>query len=152
MNILVLNAGSSSVKAAVINPINGKRALEMSAERLLDQPVISFSDGTTIELQSKGPDRAIAVCLEALKDKLADIEISGVGHRVVHGGEAFDRATRITDEVEGQIEALNPLAPLHNPVNLRGIRAARSLFPDVGHFAVFDTAFHSTLPRRAKHY
>lgn len=152
MNILVLNAGSSSVKAAVINPINGKRELEMSAERLLDHPIISFCDGTTIELQSKGPDRAIAVCLEALKDKLSQMDIAGVGHRVVHGGEAFDRATRITDEVEGQIEALNPLAPLHNPVNLSGIRAARALFPDVDHFAVFDTAFHQSLPNRAKTY
>lgn len=152
MNILVLNAGSSSVKAAVINPLNGERKLEMSAERLLDKPLITFSDGTTIELQGKGPDRAIAVCLEALKDKLSNIDITGVGHRVVHGGEAFDRATRITDEVEGQIESLNSLAPLHNPVNLRGIRAARTLFPDVEHFAVFDTAFHASLPSRAKTY
>ncbi|MEM6772981.1 MAG: acetate/propionate family kinase, partial [Bacteroidota bacterium] len=68
MNILVLNAGSSSVKAAVINLLSGQRTLEMTAERLLDQPLVTFSDGTTLELQNKGPERAIAVCLEALKD------------------------------------------------------------------------------------
>ena len=152
MHILVLNAGSSSVKAAVIDPATGKRSLEMSAERLLDAPVIEFSDGTTIELENKGPERAIAVCLEALKDKLKDTDIAGVGHRVVHGGEDFDRATRIDESVEATIEGLAKLAPLHNPINLRGIRAARRLFPDVDHFAVFDTAFHQSLPRRAKTY
>ena len=152
MQILVINAGSSSVKAAVIDPATGKRSLEMSAERLLDAPVIDFSDGTRIELESKGPERAIAVCLEALKDKLQDTDIAGVGHRVVHGGEDFDRAARVDDAVEAKIEALEKLAPLHNPINLRGIRAARELFPAVDHFAVFDTAFHQSMPRRAKTY
>lgn len=152
MHILVLNAGSSSVKAAVIDPSTGERSLEMSAERLLDAPSISFSDGTEISLEKARPERAIAVCLEALKDKLAGIDIAGVGHRVVHGGEDFDRAARIDEAVEAKIESLSPLAPLHNPINLRGIRAARALFPDVDHFAVFDTAFHQSLPRRAKTY
>ncbi|MCX8209644.1 MAG: acetate/propionate family kinase [Lewinella sp.] len=152
MQILVINAGSSSVKAAVINPATGKRSLEMSAERLLDAPVIEFSDGTIIELESKGPERAIAVCLEVLKDKLKDTPIAGVGHRVVHGGEDFDHAVRVDEAVEAKIEALEKLAPLHNPINLRGIQAARELFPDVDHFAVFDTAFHQNMPRRAKTY
>ena len=106
MQILVINAGSSSVKAAVIDPATGKRSLEMNAERLLDTPVIEFSDGTTIALESKGPERAIAVCLEALKDKLKDTPIAGVGHRVVHGGKDFDRAARIDEAVEAKIEAL----------------------------------------------
>lgn len=152
MQILVINAGSSSVKAAVIDPDTGKRQLEMSAERLLDAPVIEFSDGTTIELQNKGTGKAIAVCLEALKDKLSGTDIAGVGHRVVHGGEDFDRAVLVGADVEAKIEQLSKLAPLHNPVNLRGIRAARQLFPEVEHFAVFDTAFHQSLPRRAKTY
>jgi len=152
LNILVLNAGSSSVKAAVINPATGARSLEMSAERLLDAPRIEFSDGTVIEPESKGPERTIAVCLEALKDKLSVMDIAGVGHRVVHGGEDFDRATRIDEEVETKIEGLSKLAPLHNPVNLRGIRTARALFPGLDHFAIFDTAFHQSLPRRAKTY
>ncbi|MFK8162112.1 MAG: acetate/propionate family kinase [Lewinella sp.] len=152
MHILVINAGSSSVKAAVINPDTGKRQLEMSAERLLDQPVITFSDGTTIELENKGAERAISVCLEALKDKLSGTKVVGIGHRVVHGGEHFDRATLVGADVEAKIEQLSKLAPLHNPVNLRGIRAAKALFPDIDHFAVFDTAFHQSLPRRAKTY
>ena len=152
MEVLVINAGSSSVKAAVIDPATGVRSLEMTAERLLDAPVLTFSDGTTLELEGKGPERALAVCLEALKDKLSEVAIAGVGHRVVHGGAEFDRATRVDAEVDAKIEALAKLAPLHNPINLRGIRAAQQLFPDVDHYAVFDTAFHQSMPRRAKTY
>ncbi|MFT5997695.1 MAG: acetate kinase [Neolewinella sp.] len=152
MYILVINAGSSSVKAAVIDPSTGDRLLEMSAENLLDVPVIAFSDGTTIALENKGTGKAIAVCLEALKDKLSAVDIAGVGHRVVHGGEDFDRAVLVGADVEAKIEQLSKLAPLHNPINLRGIRDAKALFPDVDHFAVFDTAFHQSLPRRAKTY
>ena len=79
-------------------------------------------------------------------------EVSVVAHRVVHGGEKFTEGTLITDEVLAQIEALNPLAPLHNPVNVAGIREMRRLFPAVPHVAVFDTAFHHTLPAYAYLY
>src|SRR5438045_4236979 len=79
-------------------------------------------------------------------------EVSVVAHRVVHGGEKFTEGTLITDEVLAQIEALNPLAPLHNPVNVAGIRKMRRLFPAVPHVAVFDTAFHHTLPAHAYLY
>ena len=78
--------------------------------------------------------------------------MSVVAHRVVHGGEKFTEGTLITDEVLAQIEALNPLAPLHNPVNVAGIREMRRLFPAVPHVAVFDTAFHHTLPAYAYLY
>ena len=152
MTILTLNAGSSSLKAALLNAKTGAPEFEMTAERLLDRPVLNFSDGTTLELEGKGPERAIAVCLEALSDKLKNHDIDGIAHRVVHGGDKFDRTVRVTDEVEATIEALSPLAPLHNPVNLKGIRVARQVFADVPHFAVFDTAFHQSLPSRAKHY
>ncbi|MEM1122484.1 MAG: acetate/propionate family kinase [Bacteroidota bacterium] len=153
MNILVLNVGSSSIKAAVINPINGKRSLEMTADNLLDQPNLQFSDGSaTIALRQTGHEHALKVCLTALAEKLSDMKLVGVGHRVVHGGEAFDRPVRITDEVAQQIAELAPLAPLHNPVNLSGIRAARAQFSDLDHFAIFDTAFHQSMPRRAKTY
>jgi acetate kinase len=81
-----------------------------------------------------------------------DHEIAAVGHRVVHGGSLFTSATLITDEVVHQIEELNELAPLHNPPNLLGIRAARAALPDVPHVAVFDTAFHHTLPESAFTY
>ena len=152
MNILTLNAGSSSLKAALLNATTGEASLEMSADRLLDRPILNFSDGTTVELEGRGPERAMAVCLEALSDKLKDERIEGVAHRVVHGGEAFDRTVRITEDVEATIERLAPLAPLHNPVNLKGIRVAKQIFAGVDHFAVFDTAFHQSLPTRAKTY
>ena len=152
MQILTLNAGSSSLKAALVDTDTGRNLLEMSADRLLDRPTLRFSDGSEVQLESSGPERAVAVCLEALADKLKDRAIDGIGHRVVHGGEEFDRTVRITEEVEAKIEALGPLAPLHNPVNLKGIRTARQVFPDVTHFAVFDTAFHQSLPRRASTY
>lgn len=152
MNILVLNVGSSSVKAVVINPINGQRRLEMMADNLLVKPTLKFSDGTTTLLQETGHEHALKVCLTVLAEKLSSTELAGVGHRVVHGGEAFDRPVRITDEVEQKIAALAPLAPLHNPVNLSGIRAARAQFSELDHFAIFDTAFHQSMPRRAKTY
>ena len=79
-------------------------------------------------------------------------EISVVGHRVVHGGERFSEAVVIDDAVLGRMEALSPLAPLHNPVNVAGIREARRVFPAVPHVAVFDTAFHHTLPSYAYLY
>ncbi|MBL1685985.1 acetate/propionate family kinase, partial [Klebsiella pneumoniae] len=74
------------------------------------------------------------------------------GHRVVHGGERFRQATRITPEVVAQIEACVPLAPLHNPANLEGIRGAMEAFPGLPHVAVFDTAFHQTMPPHAYRY
>ena len=152
MYILVLNAGSSSIKAAVVDPDADSTKLEMNAERLLDQPRILFSDGTEIALSQTGHEHALSVGFEAIKDKLNGFELAGVGHRVVHGGEVFDRPTRIDDEVEAKIEALSHLAPLHNPINLACIRTARAHFPELEHFAVFDTDFHASLPRRAKTY
>lgn len=152
MHILVLNAGSSSIKAAVINSVTGKRALEMQAERLLDAPRISFSDGTDIELKKTGHEHALSTGLMAIRDKLNGTQLTAIGHRVVHGGDKFDRPVRITDEVIASIEALAELAPLHNPVNLSGIRIAQEYFPDLIHYADFDTAFHQSLPTRAKTY
>src|SRR5204862_2171903 len=92
---------------------------------------------------------------EAFKAMTAELDardVTVVAHRVVHGGEKFTEGTLITDEVLAQIEALNPLAPLHNPVNVAGIREMRRLFPAVPHVAVFDTAFHHTLPAYAYLY
>ena len=130
-DILVLNCGSTSLKAAV------------------------WRDGETVwqkaitRIQSGGHPQALDVVLTELAD---GFDIVGVGHRVVHGGERFTEATRIDDDVLLAIDALTPLAPLHNPANVAGIRAARERLPSVPHVAVFDTAFHSTLPRRAKTY
>jgi acetate kinase len=109
------------------------------------------------ELPQGGFAEAFDAMLAELKAKDTGViggagEISLVAHRVVHGGEKFTEGTLITDEVLAQIEALNPLAPLHNPVNVAGIREMRRLFPAAPHIAVFDTAFHHTLPAYAYLY
>lgn len=138
MKVLVLNAGSSSLKASVAGLADGQIIDELF-ERIGE-------DGG-------GPaDHGVAVTamLGILSD--AGIEVDAVGHRVVHGGETFTVPTLIDDLVIAGIEAQIPLAPLHNPANLAGIRAAISALPDVPHVAVFDTAFHATLPPAAYRY
>ncbi len=131
MNVLVVNCGSSSLKADVLDADSGRRLASARVERVDDHGV-ALSQALP-ELQAAGP-------------------IDAVGHRVVHGGAEFSEPVRIDGEVVATIERLIPLAPLHNPANLAGIRAARELLPDVPHIAVFDTAFHATLPRRAREY
>jgi acetate kinase len=150
MRILVVNCGSSSLKAAVVEPESGKTIANATVERVGDtDAVLRWGDAVeTFDAPDHGA--ALGPVLERLRAAVGPID--GVGHRVVHGGERFDAPTRITDEVEATIEALVPLAPLHNPANLAGIRAARALLPDIPHVAIFDTAFHATLPRRAKSY
>ncbi|MCL4111997.1 UNVERIFIED_CONTAM: hypothetical protein GTU68_038813 [Idotea baltica] len=115
----------------------------MNAERVMEEKITCSENGLKAVLVFAFP---------LLINKLSGTEINGVGHRVVHGGNAFDQAVVITNEVETIIESLNNLAPLHNPINLKGIRIARSFFTDIPHIAVFDTAFHNTLPKRAKTY
>ncbi len=137
MLVLVLNSGSSSLKADLIDTDTGER---LASERL-------------DRLAAGAHGEALA---DALPRLLAAVPVGrsleAVGHRVVHGGERFVEPTRIDGEVEAAIEALSPLAPLHNPPNLAGIQAARAALPDLPHVAVFDTAFHSSLPRRARSY
>lgn len=134
MNVLVINCGSSSVKYQVLDPEQAAPLSKGAIERIGE-------DGRTHA-------SAIAEVLAAVDG----LPIGAVGHRVVHGGERFHDATAIDDEVLAAIEACVPLAPLHNPANLAGIRAAREALPDVPHVAVFDTAFHARLPRRARTY
>jgi len=150
MNVLVLNAGSSSLKGAVIDAQTGKRVVTLAAQRL-GTPDATAQVGTR-ELRLGDTDMAGA--LDALLPMLvsASGRPVGVGHRVVHGGERFTAPTLIDDTVLEAIDALSSLAPLHNPANAAGVRAALSLLPDVPHVAVFDTAFHATLPRRARSY
>ncbi len=133
MNVLVLNAGSSSLKYQLVTPETGAVALAGTIEGIGDAKPLA---------------RAIDEVLSALGERAVD----AVGHRVVHGGERFVRAARVDDEVLAGIEAAVPLAPLHNPANLAGIRAARAALPNVPHVAVFDTAFHVRMPRRARTY
>lgn len=133
MRVLVLNCGSSSLKYKLIETDTRRRLAEGEVDRMSGD----------------------AGCADAVSQALADLRDDGVeavGHRVVHGGQRFHQPTLITPEVEAAIEACCPLAPSHNPRNLAAIRAARAALPDVPHVAVFDTAFHSTLPRRASTY
>jgi len=134
MNVLVLNAGSSTLKAKLLATESPEPLLSATVERI-------GSDGKTYA-------SAIAEVLASA----ASHRVDAVGHRVVHGGEKLMGAAAIDDAVIAEIEACVPLAPLHNPANLAGIRAARTALPDVPHVAVFDTAFHARLPRRAKTY
>lgn len=135
--ILVLNAGSSSLKYEVIDPAAPDDRVGGIVERIG-------------EPGSEVPDHAAAA--RRVLDTLGDTRPDAVGHRIVHGGTRFVEPTLIDDEVEAGIEALVDLAPLHNPPGLAGIRAARAVLPDVPHVAVFDTAFHATLPDHAAAY
>lgn len=136
MNVLVLNSGSSSLKWQLRSEPEGARLASGTVERI--------GDGGP-------PDHAAAIAqvLDALP---AGSVVDAVGHRIVHGGERFTTPTLVDDDVVAAIEALAPLAPLHNPPGLAGIRAVRSRVPEMPQVAVFDTAFHATLPERAWRY
>ncbi|MCA9596458.1 MAG: acetate/propionate family kinase [Myxococcales bacterium] len=133
MHVLVINSGSSSVKYQVIDPDQAKVLVHDKVERV--------GEALTHE-------QALAQVFERVKQH----DIAAVGHRVVHGGDKFFDAVVIDDDVVAQIEACITLAPLHNPPNLAGIRAARAALPGVPQVAVFDTAFHARMPRRARTY
>jgi acetate kinase len=159
--ILVINCGSSSLKYSFYDTADESHHAHGQVERI-------GIDGT--RLKHRGPNGEAKRELpkggfvEAFKAMVGELtaketgviasagEVSVVAHRVVHGGEKFTEGTLISDEVLAQIEALNPLAPLHNPVNVSGIREMRRLCPAVPHIAVFDTAFHHTLPAYAYLY
>lgn len=150
--VLVVNCGSSSLKLALFDSQQHKRASAL-AERLGQDGAFAriSGDDDTLSLPTRAShDQALTAVVRALEDRgfMASAPVA-IGHRVVHGGETFQAATLIDDEVVDAIEACAGLAPLHNPVNVSGIRATRALFPDVPQAAVFDTAFHQTLPERA---
>jgi acetate kinase len=159
--ILVINCGSSSLKYGFYDTADETRQARGLVERIGIDGTRLKHNGPKGEVKRELPKGGFA---EAFKAMVAELtakesgviggagEVSVVAHRVVHGGEKFTEGTLITDEVLAQIEALNPLAPLHNPVNVAGIREMRRLFPAVPHVAVFDTAFHHTLPAYAYLY
>lgn len=152
-SVLVINCGSSSIKYALIPGDPAQPRLEGRAERLAYSDVLlsgTDSNGESFEETLGKVDRIEA--LEAILGRLEGRLPAAVGHRIVHGGERFTRATLIDDDVVAAIEQTAALAPLHNPANLAGITATRRLFPDLPQIAVFDTAFHQTLPSRAYRY
>ncbi len=142
-HVLVLNAGSSTLKYQLVNMADGARPAGGTVER------IGAAGGPADHTEAL---RAAAAELTAAGIGPDSPRLAGFGHRVVHGGTRFTGPVLLTDEVEAGIEALEPLAPLHNPVNLAQIRVARTMRPDLPHVAVFDTAFHATLPETAWRY
>lgn len=162
MNILVINCGSSSLKFQLINAENEKLIAKGLCERIgIDGSKISYTpDGgekEEREVPMGNHTDAIRLVLEALTNEKTGVvkslaEIGAVGHRIVHGGEKFAKSTVIDSEVLAAIEECNDLAPLHNPANLIGINACKELMPDTPMVAVFDTAFHQTMPDKAYMY
>ncbi|MBD5445639.1 MAG: acetate kinase [Lachnospiraceae bacterium] len=162
MNILVINCGSSSLKFQLIDAETEKLIAKGLCERI-------GIEGSQLVYQPTGKDKittvtpmedhttAVKLVLNSLTDKVNGVvndlsEIAAVGHRIVHGGEKFAKSTLITDEVIQAITDCNELAPLHNPANLIGIAACKELMPNTPMAAVFDTAFHQTMPKEAYLY
>ncbi len=151
MNIFVVNAGSSSIKCELINAKSQKRISKFSVERLnSEQPILKYS-GQEISLNSKGMENVFPEALKYWQAQCSE-NIDAVAHRVVHGGEKLFEPTIVTHEVKKILEETCVLAPLHNPVNLKGIEVTENYFLNIPQIAVFDTGFHSTIPRRARLY
>lgn len=151
MVILTLNCGSSSVKATLIETTGRQRLLDMRVVNIGSADTIFEVDGGTQPLGSIAHAEAVTLILDTVR-KRSHSTLTAVAHRVTHGGAQFTRPVPIDSDVEAQLEALSPLAPLHNPVALTGIRVARRALPLVPHIAVFDTAFHANLPQHARQY
>ena len=162
MKVLVINAGSSSLKYQLIDMDNENvlakglcERIGIEGSKLTHKP--TGKDNAVIEKNMPDHGVAIRLVLDALTDKnhgvIADMsEISAIGHRVVHGGEFFSGSVLITDELKKVVTECNPLAPLHNPANLTGIAACEEAMPGVPNVGVFDTAFHQTMPPEAYMY
>jgi acetate kinase len=156
MLVLVLNSGSSSLKFNLFDMTNESLLLDGMAERIGVDGVFRWSAGKESEnkeLPLPDHDTALREVLEVVTRIVPkDRHINAVGHRVVHGGPKYGESVLITDEVLADIETYALYAPLHNPPNALGIRVARQAFPDIPHIAVFDTAFHHTMPDYARTY
>ena len=161
MKVLVINCGSSSLKYQLIDAQTEKALAVGLCERIGIDGRLNHTPagGEKVVINKDMPDHEVAVqmVLDELTDEkygvISDLkEIDAIGHRVVHGGEKFASSVVINDEVMAAIEECNPLAPLHNPANLIGIRACQELMPNVPMVGVFDTAFHQTMPKKAYLY
>ena len=162
MNILVINCGSSSLKYQLIDSESEKVLAKGLCERIgIDGSAITHqpADGDKVTTKVPMPDHTEAVkyVIEKLTDPEVGVvksldEIGAVGHRIVHGGEKFASSVVIDDEVLKAVEECNDLAPLHNPANLIGINSCKKIMPGVPMVAVFDTAFHQTMPKKAYLY
>ena len=161
MKVLVINCGSSSIKYQLYDADTEQVLAKGTVSKIGEEGSYLKHEAGDVKLQREIPvpshRSAFELIVQTLLDKrngvIKDLsEISAVGHRAVHGGDTFIESTIITEEVIEKMEACVPLAPLHNPANLMGIREAKRVLPDVPHVAVFDTAFHQTMPPRAYLY
>ena len=161
MNVLVINCGSSSLKFQLINSESEQVLAKGLCERIGIDGSLTYQPegGEKVKSDKAMPTHteAIQFVIDALTDAQTGVvksldEIGAVGHRVVHGGEKFASSVVITEEVKAAIEECNDLAPLHNPANLIGINACEKLMPGTPMVAVFDTAFHQTMPEKAYMY
>lgn len=162
MKVLVINCGSSSLKYQLIDSDTEKALAAGICERIgIEDGIFKYepAGGDKVVINKDMPDHEVAVrmVLDALVNPEYGVvksldEIDAIGHRVVHGGEKFASSVKIDDEVIKAIEECNELAPLHNPANLIGIKACQSIMPGVPNVAVFDTAFHQTMPKKAYLY
>lgn len=157
--VLVINSGSSSIKYQLVAPESGTVVAAGLVERIGEDggAIEHTTDGRTLSDQVTIADHTAGLRLAFEKfaetgHDLAGAGVTAVGHRVVHGGEVFYRPTLVDDRVLAAIDELSALAPLHNPANVRGIEAVRTLLPEVPQVAVFDTAFFHGLPDAAKTY
>ena len=160
MNILIINAGSSSLKYQLMDPETGNVAAKGLCERIYIDGRLTHKVGDkklVKDIAMPSHSEAIQAVLEILVDPVEGVikstdEIDAVGHRVLHGGMEFSDSCIINDEVIAAIEKCIPLGPLHNPANLMGIRACQAVMPKTPQVAVFDTAFHMTMPPKAYRY
>ncbi|WP_166965071.1 acetate/propionate family kinase [Yeosuana marina] len=161
MNILVINSGSSSIKYQLIKMPEESVAASGLVERIgLDGALITYKSGEfkmTKEVEVPDHETGLLQITNFLLDKKFGViddkdKINIVGHRVVHGGKTFSKTVEITPEIKNKIESLIPLAPLHNPPNLKGIEVAEKVFKKAKQVAVFDTAFFQTMPQKAYQY
>lgn len=162
MKVLVINCGSSSLKFQLINSEDDSVLAKGLCERIgLEGSRLVYNKASQekeiINEDMPNHKRAVELVIAALTDKNKGVieslkDVDAVGHRIVHGGEKFAKSVLIDDEVIKAIEECNELAPLHNPANLIGIKSCRELMPDTPMVAVFDTAFHQTMPAKAYLY
>ena len=161
MNILIINAGSSSLKYQLMNPDTGVVSAKGLCERIGIDGRLNHTkagcDKVVKEIPMPTHSEAIAATLEILQDAEVGViksvaEIDAVGHRVLHGGMEFSDSCIVNDDVIKAIKKCIPLGPLHNPANLMGIEACQAVMPNTPQVAVFDTAFHMTMPPKAYRY
>ena len=157
--VLVVNAGSSSLKYSLVDGSSGESPASGTVERIGESSGrITHTAGDSVKVEERtfaDHEEALRAALDAFASYGPSLDSAGVvavGHRVVHGGERFSTPVLVDDEVVAAVTDLVPLAPLHNPANLEGIAVARKLFPDLPQVAVFDTAYHQTMPPVAYTY